>query len=110
MSDLSQTQGMSALVVVLLVYFVPAIIATARKHHQAAAIVLMNFLAFVPAASPYIFAGIQLFVTLAIMFSVMWWCAALIWSATLPRPDLLSASQDSKSQEPERRIRPRLAA
>jgi hypothetical protein len=81
-----------------LLYFIPWLVAGANRHHQVGAIALTNLLAFVPAATPFIFGGIQLFVTLAVMFSVMWWCIALIWAATLPRHDLRAIREEYESR------------
>jgi hypothetical protein len=55
---------MELLVILLVVYFVPTVIALARGHHQSAAIFLTN-----------LFLG----------WTVLGWLAALIWSATAKR-------------------------
>lgn len=57
--------GLAVLVLVVCLYFLPAIVASSRKHHNANAICIVNLL---------------------FGWTVIGWCIALIWAVTNPPP------------------------
>jgi len=59
--------GIISFVVIVLLYLLPYILATVNKHHNAAAILILNLL---------------------LGWTILGWIAALIWALTRPAPRL----------------------
>jgi hypothetical protein len=73
MSRLEPWQWLAVIVVTLVVYFIPSIVAYAREHHNRLAILVLN-----------LFLG----------WSFLGWVVALVWAAThVQRDDRLARSQ-----------------